>query len=371
MEVMERDVDVSSDGSRGSFGLPVHVGDYILGGASGSEYQASEKNDDDDIKQEEQDPEPSAEVVTSSRRRTSVKKSYVESSPEHGDDMELPAPPRKGRRALQDVDDDNDEEEVTHVRRSTRPRGAPVEDDDKDEAPTSGLLFRSRNSNKNLEGFVVSDDDDRRYNTRSRTKPNGGSSWPQCTGGRATRNSRRAASKRTDQDVDFNPEQHSDSDESMDAEGSLDDAPRTSSEPEPESEPERDWEPENASLIKKEHRFARFEASRCVDTGICSVQDSENNTARETAKLATVIQVPFRSGNQFLGEGGLKDIYYATCDKTSVIADQHADLGRTIGKLATSIVKEREQSTRLVGELDNGISMFKNTPMNLEVKSDP
>ena len=32
----------------------------------------------------------------------------------------------------------------------------------------------------------------------------------------------------------------------------------------------------------------------------------ENNIARELTKLAGVIQVPFRAGNQFLGEGGLQ-----------------------------------------------------------------
>lgn len=36
------------------------------------------------------------------------------------------------------------------------------------------------------------------------------------------------------------------------------------------------------------------------------VADIENNIARELTKLAGVIQVPFRAGNQFLGEGGLQ-----------------------------------------------------------------
>ena len=78
------------------------------------------------------------------------------------------------------------------------------------------------------------------------------------------------------------------------------------------------------------------------------VADIQNNTAKELTKLGAVIQVPFRSGNQFLGEGGLqvrlmalpggtfayiilhKDIYYGIRDKTRTIADQHANLGRTI-----------------------------------------
>jgi len=36
------------------------------------------------------------------------------------------------------------------------------------------------------------------------------------------------------------------------------------------------------------------------------VADIENNTARELTKLGGVIQVPFRAGNQFLGQGGLQ-----------------------------------------------------------------
>ncbi|KAF9034515.1 hypothetical protein BJ165DRAFT_1417408 [Panaeolus papilionaceus] len=135
-----------------------------------------------------------------------------------------------------------------------------------------------------------------------------------------------------------------------------------------------------ASLIKKniglndlrqaDVLIEGFLAWKVMVKQLCSYLEGiagiENNTPREMSKLSTVIQVPFRSGNQFLGEGGLQDIYYTIRDKTRIIADQHADLGRTIDR---SI--EREQSTRLVGQLANVISTFKNTPMNLQAKSDP
>ncbi|KAI0247704.1 hypothetical protein BJV78DRAFT_1243433 [Lactifluus subvellereus] len=127
------------------------------------------------------------------------------------------------------------------------------------------------------------------------------------------------------------------------------------------------------------------------------IADIENNTAKEMTKLAAVIQVPFRSANQFLGEGGLQDVYYGIRDKTRVIADQHANLGRTIdgsivqhlqklrveikahiknvqndtGRLATSVAKERELSARLVAQLTNDISTFKNTPLQVTAKTDP
>jgi len=127
------------------------------------------------------------------------------------------------------------------------------------------------------------------------------------------------------------------------------------------------------------------------------IADIENNVAREMTKLAGVIQVPFRSGNQFLGEGGLQDIYYGIRDKTRAIADQHANLGRTVdgsivqhlqklrveikahikniqndtGKLATAVAKERELSSKLIGDLGTNISILKNTPLSVTAKTDP
>ncbi|KAI6025321.1 hypothetical protein BKA83DRAFT_4259859 [Pisolithus microcarpus] len=127
------------------------------------------------------------------------------------------------------------------------------------------------------------------------------------------------------------------------------------------------------------------------------VADIESNVAREYTKLGAVVQVPFKSGTQFLGESGLQDVFYAIRDKARHIADQHASLARTVdssivqhlqklrteikahikniqndtGKLATSVAKEREMSTRMIGEFATAISLFKNTPMNVTPKSDP
>lgn len=48
----------------------------------------------------------------------------------------------------------------------------------------------------------------------------------------------------------------------------------------------------------------------CLVTDPCvnlkGIADIETNTAKELNRLGGVIQVPFRSGNQFLGEGGLQ-----------------------------------------------------------------
>ncbi|KAG8890770.1 hypothetical protein FRB98_004815 [Tulasnella sp. 332] len=127
------------------------------------------------------------------------------------------------------------------------------------------------------------------------------------------------------------------------------------------------------------------------------IADIESNTAREMTKLGAVIQVPFRAGNQFLGEGGLQDIFYNIRDRTRTIADQHANFAKTVdsslvqhlqkllleikahiknvqndtGRLATAVAKERELSTKAIADLAKSIAMFKNTPMAIQAKDDP
>ncbi|KAJ6540570.1 hypothetical protein B0H19DRAFT_332296 [Mycena capillaripes] len=92
-----------------------------------------------------------------------------------------------------------------------------------------------------------------------------------------------------------------------------------------------------------------------------------------------------------------QDIYSDIRDKTRAVADEHANLGRTIdssivqhlqklrteikahikniqndtGKLATNVAKEREFSTCLITDLSASISSFKSTPMSVTSKTDP
>lgn len=127
------------------------------------------------------------------------------------------------------------------------------------------------------------------------------------------------------------------------------------------------------------------------------VADIEGNTSKELTKLAAVIQVPFRPGNQFLGEGGMQDVFYTIRDKTRVIADSHASLARTIessivqhlqklrteikahiknvqndtGKLAASVARERELSTKAIADLARAIGAVNHTPMQVSSKEDP
>ncbi|GAA6043350.1 hypothetical protein JCM8097_008043 [Rhodosporidiobolus ruineniae] len=127
------------------------------------------------------------------------------------------------------------------------------------------------------------------------------------------------------------------------------------------------------------------------------IADIESNTAKELQKLGGVIQVPFREGNQFLGEGGVQDIFYGVRERTRIIADQHANLAKTVegsivqhlqklrtelkahirnieqdtGKLAASVAKERETSTKMITDLARSITMLKNTPMGVHAKEDP
>jgi hypothetical protein len=48
------------------------------------------------------------------------------------------------------------------------------------------------------------------------------------------------------------------------------------------------------------------------------IADIENNTAKELTKLGAVIQVPFRSGNQFLGEDGMQVGVFCLCKRTEL-----------------------------------------------------
>ena len=107
--------------------------------------------------------------------------------------------------------------------------------------------------------------------------------------------------------------------------------------------------------------------------------------------------MPFREGNQFLGEDGLQDIFYGIRDKTRVIADHHANLAKTVegsivqhleklrveikahiknvqqdtGKLANSVARERELSTKMISDLARSITLLKNTPMSVSARDDP
>ncbi|WWC68389.1 uncharacterized protein I206_102314 [Kwoniella pini CBS 10737] len=167
----------------------------------------------------------------------------------------------------------------------------------------------------------------------------------------------------------------------------------------------------NQSLIKKNtapHELKpsdilieRFTAWKQIVKMLISyfegVADIEANTSKELTKLGAVIQVPFRPGNQFLGEGGMQDVFYTIRDKTRVIADSHSSLARTIessivqhlqklraeikahiknvqndtGKLATSVAKERELSTRAIADLQRAIGAVSHTPMQVSAKEDP
>ena len=74
------------------------------------------------------------------------------------------------------------------------------------------------------------------------------------------------------------------------------------------------------------------------------IADIEYNTAKELTKLGGVIQVPFREGGQYLGEGGIQDIYYGIRDKTRTIADHHANLAKTVeGSIVQHLQKLRAE----------------------------
>ena len=107
--------------------------------------------------------------------------------------------------------------------------------------------------------------------------------------------------------------------------------------------------------------------------------------------------MPFREGNQFLGEDGLQDIFYSIREKTRTIADHHSNLAKTVegsivqhleklraeikahvrnvqqdtGKLANTVAREREISTKMISDLARSITLLKNTPMSVSPREDP
>lgn len=127
------------------------------------------------------------------------------------------------------------------------------------------------------------------------------------------------------------------------------------------------------------------------------IADIEHNTATSLVKLGGVIHVPFRAGNQFLGEGGVQDVFFSIRERTRNISDHHANLAKTVegsivqhleklkaeikahikniqmdtGKLAATVAKEREMSTKVITDLARSITMLKNTPMGVTAKEDP
>ncbi|WFD28413.1 hypothetical protein MNAN1_003423 [Malassezia nana] len=167
----------------------------------------------------------------------------------------------------------------------------------------------------------------------------------------------------------------------------------------------------NASLIKKntgplelrpsDILIERFNGWKNITKMLIAyfegIADIEYNTAKEMTKLGGVIQVPFREGNQFLGEDGLQDIFYSIREKSRTIADHHSNLAKTVegsivqhlhklkaeikahirnvqqdtGRLANSVAREREVSTKMISDLARSITLLKNTPMSVSPREDP
>ena len=68
-------------------------------------------------------------------------------------------------------------------------------------------------------------------------------------------------------------------------------------------------------LLSAAHRHTAHAETHSLH--VCAgIADIEANTAKELTKLGGVIQVPFRAGNQFLGEGGIQDVFYNVVSTT-------------------------------------------------------
>ncbi|TIA87160.1 hypothetical protein E3P99_03343 [Wallemia hederae] len=156
-----------------------------------------------------------------------------------------------------------------------------------------------------------------------------------------------------------------------------------------------------SELVPSDILLDRFNAWKTITKNLIAyfegIADIESNTARELTKLGGVIQVPFKEGSQFMGHGGLQDVFFEIRDKSRSIADHHANLAKTIdgsivqhlhklraeikahirniandtSKLATSVAREREYSMRTVSDLQKAITTTKNTPTSIAARDDP
>ncbi|PWN18503.1 hypothetical protein BCV69DRAFT_285132 [Microstroma glucosiphilum] len=139
------------------------------------------------------------------------------------------------------------------------------------------------------------------------------------------------------------------------------------------------------------------QVTKQLTTYMEGIADIEYNTAKEYNRLGSVIQVPFREGNQFLGEGGMQDIFTSIRDQTRRVADLHSGLAKTVdssivqhlhrlnaeikahikniqldtGKLADQVAVQRELSTTLIAQLAKSITALKNTPLSVNARQDP
>ncbi|KDR71037.1 hypothetical protein GALMADRAFT_75355 [Galerina marginata CBS 339.88] len=201
--------------------------------------------EDDQPKEEELPPK---EFTTSQRGRKVVKKVYIESSDNDGEDEAPPAT---------DLFSETNNRKVT--RASSRRQHSAEDDEDQDEGP-GGYGLRTRRNR--LEGFIATDDDEHtnangRYPSRKNKRITNGrptlskkeqeqKEKEKQQAQRSQRLSRRNASRVDKSEQDIYHPGHESSGASADADGSLDDAPQTSSdiEPEPEPEPEPEMEEE-------------------------------------------------------------------------------------------------------------------------------
>ncbi|KZT23205.1 AAA-domain-containing protein [Neolentinus lepideus HHB14362 ss-1] len=230
---------------------------------SGSEYHESDGGMDVDdsipvakAEDEEEEEEPVEYAVTSRGRRIQ-KKSYRESASEDGGDGDGDgedglAP--LGRREDVDVEGEDEEQPRYPLRRLTR----------------GGV--------KNLNGFIVSDEEGEagigRYDTRSRSKKpvqsDGGHEGGRLTRQRAqaprrltrTRSGRRVRTRTRNNDAGDDGYIDEASDASQSAGDSFDEAPKTSPEPEPGPEPEMEADLDAEGEIDVEEKDGRPYALR-------------------------------------------------------------------------------------------------------------
>lgn len=116
-----------------------------------------------------------------------------------------------------------------------------------------------------------------------------------------------------------------------------------------------------SELVPSDILLDRFNAWKTITKNLIAyfegIADIESNTARELTKLGGVIQVPFKEGSQFMGHGGLQDIFFEVRDKSRSIADHHANLAKTIdGSIVQHLHKLRAEIKAHIRNIANDTS---------------
>ncbi|KAH8829293.1 hypothetical protein DL96DRAFT_1597546 [Flagelloscypha sp. PMI_526] len=145
-------------------------------------------------------------------------------------------------------------------------------------------------------------------------------------------------------------------------------------------------------------RFTTWkEVTKQLSSYLEGIVELEASTGKAYMRISNLIETPFKPTNQFLDKGGIQEAFNALRDKTHVIAEQHSNFAKTVesnivkgvhklredikahikdiendtAKLAAAVHKDREHSSKAIGELASAIASINLPNHAIPVKEDP